>query len=291
MGQRGVAWALFAMVVDGNWRVSVLGDARGPGRGSFVRCGISAFHSLMSTPSVVHRVHAVPRDGEEPGDYEDAAALRADDWPVCAAVADGATESMYAGAWARALVNGVSADGPTTAEAFEATISDLRARWQGTVGAQVREQPWYVSAKAAEGAFAATLTLSLHADGQWRALSVGDCCLFHVRDGGLVASWPFDTSDAFTHRPELVSSRADQSDLHLVSTDGTWRAQDIFLLATDAVAAWLLDGDAPAIERLDDESFQEAVGAARDAGDLRNDDATLLVVEMDASDDSSMNGA
>lgn len=143
----------------------------------------------------------MPRAGGEAGDYEDAAAVEAGGWPICAAVADGATESVFARAWARRLVRGVVEKGGATTAAVREAIADGQAEWQTSVRERSRDRPWYVSAKAAEGAFATVLGLSLHAGGQWRAVSVGDCCLFHLRNGTLLQSWPFDTPDSFTNRP------------------------------------------------------------------------------------------
>jgi hypothetical protein len=137
-----------------------------------------------------------------------------------------------------------------------------------------------VAAKAAEGAFATVLGLSLHADGRWRAVSVGDCCLFHVRGDALVRRWPFASPDDFTNRPALVPSRSDRRVPAPERTDGPWRPGDRFLLATDAVAAWLLHEEDAATRDWDPDSFRAAVGRARDDGSLRNDDATLLVLDL-----------
>lgn len=243
----------------------------------------------MSSLSVVHRTFAVPRAGSGTAEYEDAAAVAAAEWPVSVAVADGATESMFARAWAEHLARGLVERGATTAEAFRNAVPDWRAEWRA-VRDRTEERPWYVAAKAAEGAFAAVLGLSLHADGRWRAVSIGDCCLLQVRDEDLARSWPFEAPDAFTHRPALVPSRSDRAVPPPETTSGTWHPQDTFLLATDAVAAWLLKADqSEGAERptdptdaadWDEETFQRVVETARAEGSLRNDDATLLVLHV-----------
>jgi hypothetical protein len=245
----------------------------------------------MENLSVDHRTYAVPRDGGESGDYEDAAAVSGDRWPVCAAVADGATESVFARTWAKRLVRGVVQNGTTTAEALRDVLPDWQAEWRAGATEQAADRPWYVGAKAAEGAFAALLGLSLYADGRWRAVSVGDCCLFHVRNGAVWQRWPFDTPEAFTNRPALVPSRSDQEMPAPKTASGTWAAQDRFLLATDAVAAWLMEDEPTTLSELDQDAFQERVAGARADDTLRNDDATLLVLELmaspEADDDAS----
>ena len=237
----------------------------------------------MSTPAISHWISAVPKEGSEAGDYEDAAAVAVDAWPVCAAVADGATESAFARTWAKRLVRGIVDGGATTADALRDAVPGWQAEWQAAARERATDRPWYVAAKAAEGAFAAVLGLSLHADGRWRAVSVGDCCLFQVRDGALVRSWPFAAADAFTSRPALVASTAGRELPPPDATTGAWQAGDRFLLATDAVAAWLMEEEGGAVSPLDRDAFRERVASARAAGALRNDDATLLVLELGTS--------
>jgi hypothetical protein len=243
---------------------------------------------------VDHRTYAVPKEGGAVGDYEDAAAVSEDAWPVCAAVADGATESAFARTWAKRLVRGIVDSEATTADVLRGAIPDWQAEWRDAVRERATERPWYVTAKAAEGAFAAVLGLSLHADGRWRAVSVGDCCLFQVRDEALVRSWPFAAADAFTNRPRLVSSQSSSAVPVPDATTGSWQTGDQFLLATDAVAAWLMDEDPTVVGALSPAAFRERVKAARADGALRNDDATLLVLELTPppeSDDETSAGS
>lgn len=236
----------------------------------------------MPIPSVSHWTCAVPKAGADAADYEDAAAITTDDWPVCAAVADGATESAFARTWARRLVRGLTEQTVTSAEAFGDRVRDWQEEWQAGATERAADQPWYVAAKAAEGAFAAVLGLSLYADGRWRAVAVGDCCLFHVRDGALVQSWPFASRDAFTNRPALVPSRPDRVVPTPDTTGGSWHSNDRFALATDAGAAWLL-GEGLDPLRDGSEAAHDRVEAARADGTLRNDDVTFLVMDLASS--------
>ena len=221
----------------------------------------------------------MPKEGAGAGDYEDAAALDGDDWPVCAAVADGATESVFAQRWARRLVRGLTEQAVTSAEAFGDGVRDWQSEWQAHATERAADRPWYVAAKAAEGAFATVLGLSLQSGGAWRAVSVGDCCLFHVRDGALVQSWPVASPDAFTNRPALVPSRTDRAVPTPETAGGSWQPTDRFVLATDAGASWLLR-DGLDLLRGGPEAVQDRVQAARADGALRNDDVTLLVLDL-----------
>lgn len=239
--------------------------------------------SSGDVPPVETHVWAMPKRGESMDAYEDAAFLRTDTWPVRAAVADGATESVFARAWAKRLVHGLVERG-TVPKSLRAAVPDWQEAWQGAVRERTRGRPWYVEAKAAEGAFATLLGVSIHGDGHWRAVGVGDCCLFQVRAGRLLQSWPFEKGDVFTNRPALVPSDPARGMPTIRGTSGAWSRGDIFLLATDAVAAWLLHSSSSArpgvIGEWDEDQFRHAVDRARAAETLRNDDATLLVIHV-----------
>jgi hypothetical protein len=140
------------------------------------------------------------------------------------------------------------------------------------------EQPWYVQAKAEEGAFATGLVFSVHDDGTWAAASIGDCCLFHLR-GETVQAWPTDDPEAYTNRPDLIPSRGADRIPTPDTTTGRWVPGDTFLLATDAVAAWLLRAGPRSVLEAD-ASFEATVETARADATLRNDDATLLILEL-----------
>lgn len=133
------------------------------------------------------------------------------------------------------------------------------------------------------------------ASGHWRALAIGDTCLFHVRGGELVEVGPLQSSDEFDSRPVLLASRGPQqlagSDTHVRMLGGAWRSGDTFYLVTDALAKWMLQqqetGDSPwqALIELGTDAeevpFDRLVADLRSSGALHNDDSTLLRVEVD----------
>ncbi len=222
-----------------------------------------------------------PKRGHAPSEYEDAYAVSATEaFPVHAAVADGATESAFARHWAAVLTERMVAQGISRAPAFRTALPAWQDRWQRAVAEQASRRSWYAAAKAEQGAFAAVLGLTLAPEGTWRALSVGDCALFHVRRGALRAAWPTADPEAFTQHPALVPSRGAHALPEPIETQGRWKPGDAFLLATDALAAWLLRTDPVAALALDDETLPARVQAAREAGRLRNDDVTLLTLHL-----------
>jgi len=235
--------------------------------------------SSKSTPATAHVVSVSKGGGDT--ESEDAAAVRTEAMPVRGALSDGATEAAYAGQWARILAEGV-VETDLTVDSIEAALPHWRTEWQTLVKGASAETPWYVQIKADEGAFAALAGLEVLPGGTWRALSVGDSCVFHLRDGQVQRSWPFESPDAFTTRPALLPSRSDQRVPPPATTTGVWQSEDVFLLATDAVAAWLLRTTPLAIAHLDEASIRESIMAARADETLRNDDATVLVLTVQA---------
>lgn len=218
-----------------------------------------------------HRTYVLPRPGARPEETEDAAAgprHRGD--TVRAALADGATESAYARTWALTLAE-AAAEAPL-AEALCAARARFARR---TAPDALRPRPWYAEAKAAQGAHAALLAVALHADRSWHAEAVGDVVLFHLRARTLLQAWPLADPAAFSHRPALVASREDAPPPVPLTASGTWRPGDRLLLATDALAAFLLAHDPAAAAGLDAPAFVGFVEAARARG-LRPDDVALI---------------
>ena len=231
---------------------------------------------MDDAPRVDVRHVSLVKDGHAPDENEDATGIDADAWPVHMAVSDGATESAFSGLWARRLAAACVARRVDTADRLHAILPQVQRTWRDEVARRVSNRPWYVTAKAEDGAFATCLAVSVHADGTWRAVAVGDSVLLHVRDGTLRRAWPLDDPAAFDDRPALLPSREPHPVPTIEETTGRWAPGDTLALATDAVGQWLLR-TAPT-DRLahDETAMQEAIRAARTTGTLRNDDSTIV---------------
>jgi Protein phosphatase 2C len=225
------------------------------------------------------RAFHLPKRGHSEAEYEDAFA--GDGRAGRFALADGASESSFAAAWARLLVEGF-VRGPGK---WPAWLPPLRQRWAATGCAGAL--PWYAEAKFEQGAFATLLGVALGPRRRrWRAYAVGDSCVFHVRGGRLLRAFPRTCSAEFDNSPRLVGSRPLPGGTPpRERTSGPWRPSDRLLLMTDALAQWFLRrveaGRRPwkALERLrTDEDFARWVERLRDREELRNDDVTLLAV-------------
>ncbi|MGH9178571.1 MAG: hypothetical protein ACRD0N_08460, partial [Acidimicrobiales bacterium] len=203
----------------------------------------------------------LPRDGSRAEHYEDAF------WPrhtgarttprLRLAVADGASESMLSGLWADLLVrtwcrSRRRPDGQAVAAAMSGWRSALVAYLRGREAAK-RPIEWFEQPGLERGAHATLLGVELAGParsggpGRWSAVSVGDSCLFQVRDDALVRAFPVEEASGFGNAPKLVPTRAGQLSrvvAALERAEGAWQDGDVLLLTTDAVAAWVLAGAA-----------------------------------------------
>jgi hypothetical protein len=247
-----------------------------------------------------------PKEGNSTEEYEDAFAYSIEEGRF--AVADGATESSFARAWANSLVQAFTNHPPPSFRsraAWKEWLRPLGHAWQ--CGIDWERLPWFAVEKARAGAFSSLLGLQFMGGGygrlrpsskgmtarvwRWQALAIGDSCLFQVREDTLLSSFPLDRAEGFGNRPILLSSVPGND-------EGVWdqvrfeagycRPQDAFLLMTDALARWFTvqhqDGAKPWVELCalnSQEDFESFVSGLRGSGSLRNDDVTLLAVSLE----------
>ena len=225
------------------------------------------------------------------------------------AIADGASESSFAGTWAKLLVKSfcrppsTTPTGTDSGDSLRDALKDLvfnrldkkRDVWEKYYG--TRELPWYAEQKRDMGAFATFLGLELlpseprQAAGSWNAVAIGDTCLFHFRKDELLKAFPIDAPEDFSLSPLLLTTRqpaASQSE-HAKQCSGEWQPGDEFVLLTDAAACWLLksrllpgrDPLASLRSLSTQQGFEDWVNFQRSYIDdgqprLRNDDVTFI---------------
>lgn len=243
------------------------------------------------------RSFCLPKQGNKLEEYEDACAVNAEAGRF--AVADGASESSFAGLWARLLVDGFvkPIEKPEPGSNW---LAPLQRRWAGEVDGMTL--PWYAEDKRSQGGFATFLGFVIKQGtqtetgsfGEWQALAVGDSCLVQVRQDALIYAFPLTMSNEFGNHPILIGSRGDPVDQlaqRQRRENGGWQTGDHFYLMTDALAQWflhtceqgrkpwrafhkLLDANSP------DSLFESFVHELRAKEGLRNDDVTLIPIEL-----------
>ncbi|MEW2119291.1 hypothetical protein AB0945_29700 [Streptomyces sp. NPDC005474] len=226
-------------------------------------------------------------------------------------VSDGASESLLARDWATLLVRDavesmrLAGDWWQELGTFVRDLMERSAlhwdafltRYQAERATQGRPIAWYEQPGLEKGAFATVLGAEIRAtvldDGTthwfWFAFALGDSCVFQLRDGRLVDSFPVRSVEEFGITPQLLGSR--NHDVRLVAERmrvawGELLPGDELLLTTDALAAWVLsqstglDGNGvvglPAFSSFDRQDFTDWVDDQRARGRMRNDDVTLV---------------
>ena len=249
------------------------------------------------------RTFWLARRGHAPAEYEDAFAVNEVSGRF--AVADGASEGCFTGLWARLLVDGFVARTGQEARAWSDLLPALQEQWYAEV--YVQDLPWYAVQGVRQGASATFVGLALEnspissaaeqeskASYDWQAVAVGDTCLLHTRGHALLHAFPLKRAQQFDNFPRLVGScmsvenvRARQS----LWSDGHGQSGDRLWMMTDALAQWCLtENEAGGNPWSDLESllaapetedpFVSLMERLREASMLRNDDVTLLAIEL-----------
>ena len=213
------------------------------------------------------------------------------------AVSDGASESAFARNWSQVLARAF-VDRPIDLPgldqpALESWLAPGQQAWDATVPWD--RIPWHGEAKARAGALATLLGLTISPAGpgglSWEAVAIGDCCLFIVRDGELLLSFPLDDAAQFNNTPVLICSNpANNRGLgdHVRQERGDCASGDLILLASDALACWMLEDHAQGGRPWDTllaleshQAWEEWVQAQRQERIMKNDDTTLVIVEVE----------
>jgi hypothetical protein len=232
----------------------------------------------MTLPVFRCRSFVVPKGGHAADECEDAAVCNSPAGRF--AVADGASESIYCGEWARFLCEAFAAD-PTAADGIGPWVGIAQKKWRAHVHG--RPAPWHVAEKLEDGAFATFLGLAVE-PGRWQAVATGDTCLFLVRGDALKRAFPVQAAGGFGTRPELIGSRT-RGRVRAAAVKGALEAGDRLWLMTDALAEWFLTeheaGRAPweELAAVTADGFAAWVDGRRADGRLKNDDVTVIEIE------------
>ena len=218
--------------------------------------------------------------------------------PARIVICDGASESAFARPWAQALARAFAESPPHLPDLDNASLAQWleRPQQEWRRGVPWERLPWHGEAKARAGAMAALLAMTI---GQrptrpgvypWRAIAVGDCCLFLVRDDNLAQSFPMDNAAQFNNNPPLVCSNpANNAGLwpQVRQLNGECRRGDLIILASDALAGWLLQdyesGGRPWQTLLSLKSaaqWRKWLQSRREQRAMRNDDTTLITIQV-----------
>jgi hypothetical protein len=269
---------------------------------------MKAFVSSFSTPKLGNSIREcedayaiLPRVGSDE---------MIEQGPIVASVADGASESLLSGYWARSLTASLTSsvilnqDSVRDTAMFADAVALALDGWDAWLVNYILEREaldkpirWYERPKLDRGSHAAFLTAHF-ADptgetGAWSACGLGDVCLFHIRDNTLLQAFPLTSFAEFSNSPQLIGTK--NTDIALVAlrtnfVEGTYRTGDQFFIGTDAFSAWFLDRtdngglpwnllrDLTCSPNPDD--FESWSREERSSGRMRNDDIAIVHVDM-----------
>jgi len=224
--------------------------------------------------------------GNQREEYEDAFAYaNSSESTFLCAVADGATETSFSGLWAHILVTAFIEKRLTGFDAENIRV--LAEAWQEQINEVTRERPlsWYAEEKLRSGAFSSFLGLQIDPGGTWKAISIGDSCVFQLRDSERIVSSPFTQADQFNNHPMLISTNPSSNNaLTPIPVEGVWKDGDQFFLMTDALAHCYLTNEYLTrrnFSRVIDQGFFEyLVSRLRTMKVCKNDDVTLVRVNI-----------
>lgn len=232
-------------------------------------------------------------------DCQDAAELNKDRGRY--AIADGATRSFFPKTWAEILVKGFCEENTLSLEqeSWKEWIEPLRQKWLEQVTSTVQETKRYIPIdRLSKSESAASTFVGLEIDRKksvWKAMIIGDSCLFHISDSKLKESYLIKKSEDFTNRPAIFASFAKDSLYEPTFRNGQVKTGDIFILATDALAKWIIQHEEvgkfkDALKRLSkieadhENQFNDFVEEARETDGIRlvNDDVGLLLIFVES---------
>jgi len=236
----------------------------------------------------------LPKHGSSDAEYEDFFSSAKDKSRF--AVADGASEASFSREWAKQLVRAFTAKKLSVPIILD-ELKPLQSRWEQFV--RRHPLPWYAEEKVNLGAFAAFIGLEFLEENSetgtqkiWRATAAGDSCLVQVRGNEIIRAFPIADSASFGNRPNLLSSAPSsngKSSELVLQCNGSWGCEDAFFLMTDALACWFFKeqelGNQPWVvlrdlDTQDGPPFQKFVGDLRADGRMKNDDVTLLRIDI-----------
>ena len=210
------------------------------------------------------------------------------------AIADGATRSFMSKLWAALLVKhfckttGLS----LTEDNWKEWLRPIQQEWYQQVEEEVKALNRYWLTNPFNAQESATSTfIGLEIDKttyEWKAIIIGDSCLFHLNDS-VFRSYLIENTADFTNRPKAFTSFEKDNYYSPSLVEGDVKPGGTFILATDALAKWILaHKESGELEILcatlksieTDIQFCEFVKTARISERIRlvNDDVTLMKI-------------
>lgn len=243
----------------------------------------------------------MPKMGEQEADNQDACYYSNDGTMV--AIADGASTSLFPKEWATFLVEDFCYHQQGSVENlyrnWKQWLDPLQEKWISYSNKIKQDSsiPWYVKGSQEKNSASATfIGLKLHPPNQagqniWQAIAIGDSCLFQFKKlSGEIIFFPIKKSSDFTTVTECFNSLPQYNISEPKYWQNDYNNGDIFLLATDALAEWILQAIQSAkreyqnlISIAEKQEFEDFIQNLRHNKLIKNDDTTLCRLTVGAN--------
>ena len=248
-------------------------------------------------------IFSTHKQAETPDDCQDACAFNPINYRY--AIADGATQSLFGAVWSRLLVDSFCRQ-PVNNSLLEQSeynvwLQPLQEEWLSVIQPLIQEakpavqlglRKQLADKRAAAATFIGIQVQPARDHFTWQALVLGDSCLFHIH-GNDVTVEPLTSADQFDNYPEAFFSIGPAYTKQPQVLNGTVHQDDVLILATDALAEWILKwfelNPKQGIQRLlklqqlpNQHAFEAFVDWARDHPEIpmKNDDVTYMVLAL-----------
>ncbi|MBK9260204.1 MAG: protein phosphatase 2C domain-containing protein [Polyangiaceae bacterium] len=244
---------------------------------------------------VRHRLLRIGKKGEAKATSDDAGA--GNDTARVYAVADGASVSFLPGPWAQFLVDAACTSGLPTKRELTRWLAGPREQWRKRQAEAAAGGAWWNNQGRRGAATFCGIAVEHKNDlVEWSAVTIGDACVFLVCGNNLLRSLPLESSAGFNSTPRCLFSTPSDPEPEINIWKDNATTEDVFILATDALAKWLLqrhEAGMPVWNRISqiasEDELLQLVDQERDANRMENDDVTLLVVRMEKEPDTDVN--
>lgn len=231
-----------------------------------------------------------PKLGNVEGEYEDAFAFNMRRKRF--AMADGASESVFSGIWARALVNSfvnsrIKLSDP--AALAEHMLTEARSSWYDSI--KWDELKLFVKNKAVKGSFSTFLGIEFtkgKSSYSYSVVALGDTCFLTSRNNAMI-SRPIETAADFNITPKLFWSGYGApfektykwKIPQMLEFSGEIEFGENLIMATDALSKWILENNFNSWEiltKVDEPAM--LFNSLLQHRMMRNDDITLAVLTL-----------
>lgn len=255
----------------------------------------------------------IPKTNETFDDCHDAYSMNTEKGLF--AISDGVSKSFFPATWSKLLVNffleNYSVFFKKDVKEWNDCLNPIRKEWIQTVKKNIKDReakeekiPYHVYNRLIDpleygaATFAGLQIEKKENELHWQLSIVGDSCLFIINEQNELQSFLNQKTSEFDNHPDFLASRKIQNPKNITCQKGIAQIGDKFILATDALAEWILKNheenhltlvldEFAKINTIDD--FDKFIYEYRKGLKLpiiEEDDTTLLMIEHTEKDTS-----